>query len=276
MKIFKCCMALAVFFMAMASSFAQDRLNPKVGDTIVLKSYCKVQNTGSFLNNGTKTLANQNTFLQYLEPNVKYMINSINDQTVDLVALDYQPLSAKKLQEKQKTKPEAFDKSLYYNGKIYTVLHSEFNDSAVRKPKEDTILSIGLLTLPFKARPQNDFSFDTEFNINTTLNVRIYEFKKIKTSLNWQFGTGIGTVSLNSSNAKGITAENSQDVALLSLSSGLMLQYRKIQTGIYLGVDHINNQQHYQWQSNGKIWFGFGIGFNVFKISLGEDNKNSN
>jgi hypothetical protein len=269
-------MALAVFFMAMASSFAQDRLNPKVGDTIVLKSYCKVQNTGSFLNNGTKTLANQNTFLQYLEPNVKYMINSINDQTVDLVALDYQPLSAKKLQEKQKTKPEAFDKSLYYNGKIYTVLHSEFNDSAVRKPKEDTILSIGLLTLPFKARPQNDFSFDTEFNINTTLNVRIYEFKKIKTSLNWQFGTGIGTVSLNSSNAKGITAENSQDVALLSLSSGLMLQYRKIQTGIYLGVDHINNQQHYQWQSNGKIWFGFGIGFNVFKISLGEDNKNSN
>lgn len=276
MKNFKYILILFTILILPSNCLAQDKLNPKVGDTIILKSYCKVLSSGSFLNTGTKTAANDNKFLESLEPNVKFIINGIDASTVDLVALDYQPLSTSGLAKLQKRKPGTFEKSLYYNGKIYTISRAEFNDSAARKPKDDTILNIGLLTLPFKARPQDNFSFDTEFNINTTLSIRFYEFRKTKTYWNWQLGAGIGTVGLNASNAAGITGEESQDVALLSLSTGIMLQYRKVQAGIYIGVDQINNQNKYQWQSNGNMWFGFGIGFNVFKISLGEDDKNSN
>lgn len=275
MKIVKLCFVLIAFLLC-CTNYSQEKLNPKVGDTIILKSYCKVIKAGSFLNTGTKFEKNENAFLENLEPNVKFIINGINDLEVNLVALDYRPLSPKQFEDIQKRKPGAFEKSLYYNGKIYTISRAQFNDSAVRVPKEESILNIGLLTLPFKGRPQGDFSFDTEFNLNTTLSVRFHEFKKTKTYWNLQLGAGIGTVSLNSSNSAGIGEKESQDVALLSLSTGIMLQYRKVQTGIYIGVDHINNQKKYQWESNGNIWFGFGIGFNVFKISLGEDDKNSN
>ena len=91
--------------------------------------------------------------------------------------------------------------------------------------------------------------------------------------MNLQIGAGIGSVNLNSSNASGITDGKAQDVATLNFFSGLMLEYKKVQAGIYVGVDQINNQSEYQWNSNGNLWFGFGIGFNVFKISLGEKEK---
>ena len=90
-----------------------------------------------------------------------------------------------------------------------------------------------------------------------------------------QVGAGIGSVGLNSSNATGIN-DKPQDVAIITGLTGLMLQYKKVQAGLYLGVDHINNQADYQWKSNGNIWFGFGVGYELFKVNLTEKNKKQN
>lgn len=54
-----------------------------------------------------------------------------------------------------------------------------------------------------------------------------------------------------------------------------MLQYKKVQTGIYLGTDFINNQTHYQWQYQGKSWFALGIGYQLFGVGIGTDEKAS-
>ena len=49
-----------------------------------------------------------------------------------------------------------------------------------------------------------------------------------------------------------------------------MVEFNKIQVGLYAGVDHINNQKNYDWQSHGNIWLGFGLGYNLFKLSSSE------
>lgn len=48
-----------------------------------------------------------------------------------------------------------------------------------------------------------------------------------------------------------------------------MLEYHRVNAGIYVGVVRINNQREYWWESTGKIWFGMGIGYDIFKVSLG-------
>lgn len=214
------------------------------GDIIKLKTYCKVLKFENITDTDKDTT-------QFLEPNIKFLVNKIDNDSVALKALNFSDA----------------EKSKIYNNKIYYISKSEFDKSAiVEKQKEK--LSVGLLTLPFKARPQDDFSFDTEFNLSTTLNWNFY--RVYDAHLNFQIGAGIGSVNLNTSNASGITDLKAQDVATLNLFSGLMIEYKGVQAGLYMGVDQINNQSQYQWQHNGNIWFGFGIGFNVFKISLGE------
>lgn len=53
-----------------------------------------------------------------------------------------------------------------------------------------------------------------------------------------------------------------------------MLEYHRVNAGIYVGVDHINNQREYWWESTGKIWFGMGIGYDILKVSLGTKKNN--
>lgn len=128
------------------------------------------------------------------------------------------------------------------------------------------------MTLPFKARPQNDFTFDSEFNFNSTLNWSFWYPNNL--SVNLQIGAGLGTVGLNTSNSNGLEIDEAQDVSTITFLSGFMIQYKKVQAGIYIGVDNINNQNNYQWHSNGNMWFGFGKGYDLFSISLAsESNK---
>lgn len=52
-----------------------------------------------------------------------------------------------------------------------------------------------------------------------------------------------------------------------------MIQYKKVQTGIYVGTDFINNQTHYQWKYHGKAWFAFGVGYQLFNVGSGDERQ---
>lgn len=130
-------------------------------------------------------------------------------------------------------------------------------------------VSVGLLTLPFKFRLLEDKSFETNFNLNSTLNIRIKQMWNA--GFYAQFGGGIGSTNLYYNNAPGVEPEKEINASTLTLLSGIMLQYKKVQAGIYVGWDHINNQQQYKWQYNGKPWFAFGIGYELFKLNLSGD-----
>ncbi|AUS06852.1 hypothetical protein [Pseudotamlana carrageenivorans] len=249
---------LIVFVLFSLSINAQEK-----GDIIILDVPTTTSNVQGLVSG--ETLKKNADFLQ---SGIKFKVVSKLDNVVQLQALNFG-----KLTEKQKKDYEAkgkVDLSEIYNNKIYTISRVDFDGNAEKfEPRER--LSIGLLTLPFKARPQNDFSFDTEFNLNSTLNWSFAYSNNV--SINWQIGAGIGTVGLNTSNSAGLADDEAQDVSTITFLSGLMLQYNKVQAGIYIGVDHINNQSNYQWESNGNMWFGFGIGYDLFNLSLAKESN---
>ena len=249
-------------------SFILNSQNFKVGDLIKLNNSVPVKDGVVSIYSDD---SNSEKTLKFLESGVKFRVIEITDAEVKLMAL---PFKGKSDQQKVKfleANPDKKIKSEYYNNKVYTISLKNFNAFAQPFEFEDRI-SVGLLTLPFRARPQDEFSFDTEFNLSTSVNFRLGSLKGA--SFNGQFGAGISSVGLNTENALGIDTGESQDVATLTLFSGLMLQYKKVQIGIYAGVDQINNQSNYQWKSNGNLWLGFGIGFNVFTVSVSTPKNN--
>jgi hypothetical protein len=224
-------------------SFAQEVVP---GDIVSLKQ--SIKTTGN-----PELIYSQNLdttkSVNYLETFIQFEVIGVTDNIVKLRALDFK---------------EGTQKSHFYNKKIYSVNRSEFDKSyKIVEPVEK--FSLGLISLPFKVRPQTKFSYSTEFNLNGALNYNIYTFWN--TSINYQAGLGLGSVSLNTSNSNGVSPGQEQNVSILSILNGLMLQHKSIQVGIYLGVDYINNQEEYQWNSNGNLWFGIGIGYDIFTIS---------
>lgn len=188
----------------------------------------------------------------------KYKVVNIGDTTVELIAIPFNVKS---------------DYAKIYNNKIFTIAKDDYTRyHEVVKNQNEAIISIGLLTLPIKMRPQKKFSFDSEFNFNSTLNIRFIPIHD-DFSFNWQLGAGLGTVGLNTDNASGIEDGKSTDVSTATVLTGFMFQYRNVQFGIYSGFDWINNQENYQWDSHGKPWVSLGIGLNIFKLNIDNDKQ---
>lgn len=226
--------------MSSANVFAQEA---KPGEILSLKHALKTLGKPELL---YTTGLDSSKAATYLETFILFEVIEITDKLVKLKALDFR------------------NKNEFYNHKIYSVDREEFRDSyLIRKPIEK--VSLGLISLPFKIRPQGNISYSTEFNINGALNYAFYSFWN--TSVSVQGGIGIGSISLDTSNSAGIMAGEEQNVSTISLLGGLMLQYKKIQVGVYVGGDHINNQEKYRWNSNGNVWFGLGIGYDLFSIT---------
>lgn len=255
-RIFTICFLVHSFLTANAQEF-------KVRDIVTfVASVPVVEGETTFL---SMTEDMETLVVEYLEPNVNFYIVAIDSMHVKLRAPDF-----KKISSSRRTRLEDNNIAVqgdYYNGKFYTITLENFIAFAEKVEPKDKI-SIGLLTLPFKARPQDDFSFDTQFNLNSTLNIRFGDVSGV--SYYYQFGAGVGSVNLNPGNAGGVSDSETQDVSVLTFFNGIMLEYKKIQVGVYAGFDQINNQKNYDWQSNGNVWLGFGIGYNLFKLASSE------
>ncbi len=243
------------------------------GDIITLNIDTKVTVEKVEYTTTNKELRETDT-ANYLGAGIKFEVMNVNGDNVKLKAITFkalEPYTKKEKDEYQKKyDSKLVDKRIdigkIYNNKIYTIKKSDF-ETRSKKQINREILSIGLLTLPFKARFQKEeTSFDTEFNLNSTLNISFAGRNDFH--VNVQIGAGIGTVGLNTSNSLGLSDNEATDVSTLTYLAGFMLQYNKTQVGLYAGIDHINNQSNYQWKSNGSVWVGFGIGYNIFNVSL--------
>ena len=210
-------LTLALFFALTNFAHAQEK-----GDLIKLKTYNKILKTENLGPEANDSIA------KFLSPGIVFRINEISEKTGQT--------KLKALHFKKKNSKEAY----YFNDKIYFVSNEDFENSYEAHVPEEK-LSIGFLTFPFKVRFQDEFSFDTEFNFNTAISWNIHRVYQSK--LNLQAGIGMGNVRLNQNNASGIGVGKEQNVATLNLFGGLMLEHKKAQIGIYLGVDHINNQR---------------------------------
>ncbi len=199
----------------------------------------------------------------YLGPYL-YKVIRIENDIVKLLALNFETPDT----SERKKNPEKVFLSDIYNYKLYTVSKDEFIAFSEKVEKSD-IVRLGVVTLPFKLRLKDNMDFDTEFSINSTVNIRIcWDW------LNILAGAGIGSVGLNNSNAFGVKEGEEQDVTTLSFLTGFMIEYNKLQIIISLGWDHINNQESYKWKHNGDHWIGLGLGYNIFSVITGKANEN--
>lgn len=232
----------------------------KIGERFTFKTPAKHSATDAKI---TGIYNNATTNPNYLEDGIKYKIVDISGDNISVIV---DPPFIK-----YKDESTEISKASYYNYKLFSVTKEEFLVKATKIEDSPDRFSIGILTLPFKFRPQDEKTFEAQFNLNSTLNIRLRSF--YTTDFYLQLGAGLGSVELNSGNSMGIGVDENINAATLTMFTGLMLQYKKVQAGIYCGVDHINNQQHYQWKNNGNLWFGFGIGYQLFNVDLGGEKK---
>lgn len=212
-----------------------------------------------------KTELDSNTM--FIENQVNYLSHSTIFKIValsnDSVVITASPL----YEQKSKKNNTAPDLAKFYNYKVFIISKEEFLLKAKISETPER-LSIGILSLPFKLRLQDEISFESDFNLNSTLNINIRDIKSAE--LHFQLGSGIGGVNLTSSNSEGIQDGNQIKASALTLLCGPMIQYKKVQAGIYIGLDFINNQNYYKWRYQGLPWFGFGIGYQLFSVQMGE------
>ncbi len=230
----------------------------KIGESFTFKAPAK--HTGTDVKK-TEIYNEATNNPNYLEDGVKYKIVDISGNTIGV-----------KVDPPFKESKGSISKASYYNYKLFYVSKEEFLAKAEKIAEVPDRFSVGILTLPFKFRPQDEKTFEAQFNLSSTLNWRVGKF--YSTDYYIQIGAGLGSVELNSNNSLGVGADENINAATLTMFTGVMLQYKKIQAGIYCGVDQINNQKHYQWRNNGNLWFGFGVGYQLFNVDLGGGNKN--
>lgn len=124
----------------------------------------------------------------------------------------------------------------------------------------------GTLFFPFKLRSQTG-DFTNDITINGVVGFG-RKFGRNKT-LNYVIGVGIAAIKLDSANTKGKISQTS-DRAAISISNGLIFQYKQIQIGYIVGWDFLNQNSVDNWIYNKKVWMSLGVGVNVFKA---EDSK---
>lgn len=154
------------------------------------------------------------------------------------------------------------DFSELYNGKIFKIETTTLKENFEKATAYDRV-TLGVLSLPIKFRFQ-DGSFDTNLNIGATAGLRLFTNQFSPYAFYVQAGLNLGTTKLTSSNSA-VEAEKEINATTGTFILGAMFQYKKIQTGLYLGYDFISNQKEYNWDYNGRPWLSIGFGVDLFE-----------
>jgi hypothetical protein len=131
--------------------------------------------------------------------------------------------------------------------------------------------SAGAVTMPFKYRPDSR-SFDKDVSLSGMGGVSFSFNSNFKMS--GLIGIGLSDVTINETNTDGRISESS-NVSALTLSTGLVFQYKAVQAGLFIGCDNLSDSNKDNWESHGNLWFGAGIGISIYSESTkAEEGKN--
>jgi hypothetical protein len=159
--------------------------------------------------------------------------------------------------------------------RYFLVKMKVFKKYAIRVPPTvftKGALGFGILNYPFKFRIQphiNDFA--GSFNVGAAVSYT-YKHDSLK---KWRYshvvGIGISSITLDkaavNTDTGAISSTNS--LTALTLSYGFMVQYDKVQLGLFIGWDRISNLNNstYGWKYQGNPWISLGIGYSIFSTN---------
>ncbi len=126
---------------------------------------------------------------------------------------------------------------------------------------------VGAAVMPFKLRPQDGDARD-DLSIGAVGGWNFHINSDPEHSLGLALGLGVASVnydSLNTTLPNGITdpVMNSK-LSAISLSAGLLYQWKRLQIMAVVGVDKLRGPQRKYWDYEGQCWLGFGIGVSIF------------
>ena len=159
--------------------------------------------------------------------------------------------------------------------KYFLVKLSIFKAHTIKIPgkvRTSGALGFGILNYPFKMRLQEKMQdFSGSFNVGAAVAYTFRHDSLSKWSNSIVGGFGISSINLDKStvNNNANMLDSSNGITALTFSIGYMLEYSKIQVGVFMGVDKISNLNNstYGWKYQGNPWFSIGIGYSIFSTS---------
>jgi hypothetical protein len=143
----------------------------------------------------------------------------------------------------------------------YFIISKSAIDFFTEKITQKWSATYGVAVLPFKYRSQNG-DFLKDLSISNLGGIKLSP-NNGKCSVSLLIGIGISSVTLDSLNTSGIITKQ-QDRAAITLPIGLVLQYEKLQIGLFTGWDWLSKRSIDGWDYQGKNWLALGIGISIF------------
>jgi hypothetical protein len=129
-------------------------------------------------------------------------------------------------------------------------------------------LSSGVMTVPFKFRPQKD---TTEFSITTDITIGAYIgiTKRLSSTKRYYMTIpatlGLSFININNNNTSDKKFDNTTGVVPgITWSTGIIFQIEDFNLGFVVGQDFAS-EVGTKWKYNGEPWFSFAIGYNFIK-----------
>lgn len=147
------------------------------------------------------------------------------------------------------------------NIQYFAVLDTDMENS-VYDPEDTKIFFVsgGTVLMPFKLRTQKgEFTKDVSLSGVGNFGWRMNK----NSSFSLLAGAGIGIITLDSANTKGVVLK-ATDRGAITLNVGFMFQIKQLQLGLTTGWDFLSGKKD-NWYYHGKPWLSLGIGVNIFK-----------
>lgn len=162
------------------------------------------------------------------------------------------------------------------NENYFTIKASDFIETCVSYKKENGV-SFGALVMPIKLRfgdgVTKTFDFSTDVGIGTSIGYRWGLHKTKEHNVNLLLGVGISAISADSLTTNGFL-EKTTTLAAFTPSLGLLFEFGRFQTGIFVGLDVIPNEVGKQWVHQNIPWLSVGIGVQILSNDQQSDKPN--
>jgi len=152
---------------------------------------------------------------------------------------------------------------------LFGVDKAAFVASTQAKVLQKTSVEVGAAVLPFKWRfqeGQKDFSGETNLAVMLGIKLPHYEQKTWHTSL--MIGYSVGEADLDSISVNKNFAElrDRDDFLTHTFTAGVMLEYDRVQAGVFMGWDHLQRtaQDQFNWDYQGRPWLSLAFGYSIF------------
>lgn len=136
------------------------------------------------------------------------------------------------------------------------------------KKKRNYKITTGLLTIPFKLRPEQgdkNFTMTTDVTIGPYIGITKRISKRNPYYLTLPATLGLSFVNINDNTTSVVQSDpNIGIVPGYTWSTGLIVQLNKFDIGFVLGQDFASDVGN-DWIYQGKTWYSFAIGYNFSK-----------